>query len=159
RRALALHCNSLYDRRVIGPQGTCPRCKSILSATRCTGCGTSWAGPLGIVNLGPWKELDPLPREVLVRVGRGTCREVCEWYLPNLSAGRSETSARVNVKYSMEAEQRSERMASMFSDALVGATTRPLRGETALDLGCGMGAMLVALSRRFESVVGIDLNY
>jgi ubiquinone/menaquinone biosynthesis C-methylase UbiE len=142
-----------------GPNVICPRCRGTLSATRCAGCGTSWAGPLGIVNLDPEKDLDPLTRELLQRAERGTFEEVFEWYLPNLSAGRSETSARINVKYSMEAEQRSERMARMFSDALVGAATRPLGGVAALDLGCGMGAMLVALSRRFEGVVGIDLNY
>lgn len=136
----------------------CPRCTGEIEGTRCKGCGSDFAGPLGILDLSPEDPRDPLTQELLERAERMSFDELFAWYLPNLRAGRSEESANVNVRYASEAERRSERMAAMFSGATVASSGKALQGEAVLDLGCGMGAMLVPLAKRYERVVGIDLS-
>src|SRR5262245_7317460 len=126
----------------------CPKCGSALAGRGCLSCGADWAGPLGMLDFSPGDPRDALLTELLERAAKMSFPELFEWYLPHLG----------HVHYATIAEERCERMAEMFSSASQAASGKAFRGRVALDLGCGQGAMLVALAWRFEPVIGIDLN-
>jgi ubiquinone/menaquinone biosynthesis C-methylase UbiE len=143
---------------VAQPRLRCPDCASALleAPLRCPGCGQAFASTLGIPDLRPRGQRTPHPPAVQLMVERfehASSDELRELRLSGLTLTAEERST--IDRYGSIAKARTRRMAELFLDR-ASAVVAPPRAECALDLGCGIGAGLLALAQRFEQVCGVD---
>ena len=137
----------------------CPSCRGQLTDGRCTTCGETYHATLGILDLRWPRPVAADPRQatlvskLLARYSTATFEELAELRFRDSKVPDQLLS--VYREYCARLQERGHSMMRMFRQRL--STCYSLPGQTlALDIGCGVGASIVALTREFEWVVGLD---
>ncbi len=95
--------------------------------------------------------------EIAARSEHSSYAELARWYYSDAaSAGYTERSD-VGVRWALGMLERARQFVA-DADALVKASGAPGRGGVALEIGCGGGGALEALSRGHERVVGLHVS-
>jgi SAM-dependent methyltransferase len=134
----------------------CPACRTPLDGYLCPTCARDYEGPLGTWDLTE-TEPEAVERELIERLDE-PFSEILAWYLKRVYAEKTPAQLAANQAYIGRAIARSEDMVSAFFDEATRSFGERRASEAALDLGCGMGAALIALAKRFDAIVGVDLN-
>jgi ubiquinone/menaquinone biosynthesis C-methylase UbiE len=139
----------------------CPSCHRPLANEDCTSCGEVFRNVLGILDLRwprpPHRDLgeEKLIHEMLEQYEFSSFVELSELVRRHRFRDFSEDLQENLRSRSSNLDQLGQRMMDMFQHQLAKYYTIP--GTVfALDIGCGYGTSSVALSRRFNWVVGLD---
>lgn len=138
----------------------CPVCSGALAADRdrcsCAICGQSYLIYQGIPDLRhPPAPLDDRDRSMLAVFETAGFEDLFEILLEG--AELPDEIIRDTHAYYRNQVQRSENMTGMFLARAAGVFPSP-GTHFALDVGCGAGAALVALKKRFQFIAGIDAS-
>ncbi len=145
----------------------CPACKQRLdlsstSHAACTSCGRNYPKTLDIPDLrgsdaAMSKSETSIVKQMLTRYKESNCTELAEIRLRSetISSEVPDELMQHMRNYITIQTQRGRRMVEMFHTRL-GQHFTVKGNKAALDVGCGSGASLVALSQRYEQVAGID---
>lgn len=145
----------------------CPVCRALLTLTspdsaHCPVCGNEYSGVLGILDLrGPGATTSEdearITRLLLEAYPDATYSELVELRVRSEPNAFDAPQALIEhiAAYTATQKERGAEMVAMFHSRL--AAYYPLgRWKTALDVGCGSGASLLAMAQHFEQVAGID---
>lgn len=150
----------------MGPvQFVCPFCRIKLQQRAeqfaCPQCGREYTSHLGITSL-----IDPnvrpsayealLVQRLTDMYPSATFEELVSARIT--SAAISKDCQQNYVQYGLTLRERGIRFHRMFQHRLEQQGWTSPRRKLGLDIGCGVGAGLIALSRDFEQVVGVDLS-
>lgn len=148
------------------PLPICPICEQNFDRSHedsllCTGCGRKYAQTFAIPDLrippanGPSDE-DILVQEMLVHYPQADFAELSELLDIRLRNAPTYHELRGHeTGYMLQHAKRGREMTAMFH-ARLGDYFPHTQSRTALDIGCGMGAGLLALASMYEHVTGID---
>jgi SAM-dependent methyltransferase len=145
----------------------CPVCRTPLTLTspdsaHCPVCGNEYSGVLGILDLrGPGavtSENEARITGLLIDAYPGASySELVELRIRSEPNAFDAPQALIEhiAAYTATQKERGAEMVAMFHTRL--AAQYPLsRWKTALDIGCGSGASLLAMAQHFEQIAGID---
>lgn len=142
----------------------CPACRQSLDLTTnpdfaiCSGCSRSYPQTLGIPDLrsaeAEREDPDrPIVERMLVRFEQADSAELLDIRLrgaPTYGDLLGHEAA-----YMLAHQDRGREMVEMFWSQLE-QRFPPVRQESALDIGCGTGASLLAMARRYPHLAGVD---
>ena len=138
----------------------CPACKQALQREddffRCNSCERTYPIYQGIPDLRfPPTPLDERDRAMLAVFETADFEQLFEILIRG--AELPETVMQTTYSYYGNQVRRSEMMTGMLLDRAARVFGEP-SSFSALDVGCGAGAALIALDRRFDRIAGIDAS-
>ena len=141
------------------PVLACPRCQGSLAlnagAFACAACGHTYPIVYGIPDFRPREPQSIYYDDAAEHAALAEAFDRLSYVeIEDMAFGRAES---FQAAYRRAAEQRGD---DHWAEAerLAGGSPSAKRG-LALDVGCGPGGNLVALAKRFDRVVGLDVNF